>query len=204
MYIRKNKNNSRLVLWLGNFRKLSLALLWPLVAPFLPRWSYSALLWNGEWILCPERDIWRPLRPGKNNINIGKERRETFAGWSCFGQGISTIIITIINARAGRHCYRPSTQRPPSVPPFLFGSHSRSHSVFLFLTLLDRHHIWAHMDSTLIYTYVDHIYINWVVVYYAVFMYLYTYANRTYVKKLTPCFSRCLGPRIGERYILQD
>lgn len=37
--------------------------------------------WNGEWILCPERDIWRPLRPGKNNINIGKERRESFAGW---------------------------------------------------------------------------------------------------------------------------
>jgi len=62
--------------------------------------------WNGEWILCPERDIWRPLRPGKNNINIGKERRESFAGWlagwlarwPCFGQGISSIII-IINAR---------------------------------------------------------------------------------------------------------
>lgn len=35
---------------------------------------------DGEWILCPERDIWRPLRPGKNNINIGKERRESFAG----------------------------------------------------------------------------------------------------------------------------
>lgn len=44
---------------------------------------------NGEWILCPERDIWRPLRPGKNNINIGKEGKEgkfrrlagSLAGW---------------------------------------------------------------------------------------------------------------------------
>ena len=39
---------------------------------WVDRWSGG---WNGEWILCPERDIWRPLRPGKNNINIGKERK---------------------------------------------------------------------------------------------------------------------------------
>lgn len=81
---------------------------------------------KGEWILCPEQDIWRPLRPGKNNINIEKVKEgKSFTGWPCFGQGISTIIIIIIiiiNAQAGRHCLicLPLHFFTPFGPPFLF------------------------------------------------------------------------------------
>jgi hypothetical protein len=62
--------------------------------------------WNGEWILCPERDIWRPLRPGKNNINIGKERRESFAGWLPWLAGWLVLL------RAGDIKYNHNNKRP--------------------------------------------------------------------------------------------
>lgn len=63
--------------------------------------------WNGEWILCPERDIWRPLRPGKNNINIGKERRESFAGWLAGWLARSLALL-----RAGDIKYNHNNKRP--------------------------------------------------------------------------------------------